>query len=80
MSEYELYLVGLFILNMGGFVYLFQHFTIIYEKQFDLTDKLISHLQENREDTDSTPLKKVRTDEYDWSSMELGMDDTSEEE
>jgi hypothetical protein len=80
MSEYALYSLGLLILFMGGFTYLFQHFTTIYEKQFDLTDKLISHFQENDEDTPSPSLEKVRTDEYDWSTMELGFADPSEEE
>ena len=80
MSEYTLSLVGLLILNLGGFTFLFQHFTTIYEKQFDLTDKLISHFQENGEDTHPLPLGKARTDEYDWSSMTLGFTDSSEEE
>ena len=63
------YIVGLFVFNIIGFYYLFNHFTTIYEKQFDLTDKILKHIQKEKEN-----VKPVRTDEYDWSSITLGLD------
>ena len=63
------YIVGLFVFNIIGFYYLFNHFTTIYEKQFDLTDKILKHIQKEKE-----TVKPARTDEYDWSSITLGLD------
>ena len=63
------YTIGLFIFNIIGFCYLFNHFTSIYEKQFDLTDKILKIIQK-----DDESVKPARTDEYDWSSMTLGLD------
>ena len=60
-------IIGLFIFNIMGFCYLFNHFTFIYETQFDLTDKILKHLQKDE-------VKPARTDEYDWSSIDLGLD------
>ena len=40
-----------------------------WEKQFDLTDKILKHIQKEKE-----TVKPARTDEYDWSSITLGLD------
>jgi hypothetical protein len=63
------YTIGLFVFNIIGFCYLFNHFTSVYEKQFDLTDKILKLIQKDNE-----PVRPARTDEYDWSSMTLGLD------
>ena len=63
------YLIALFVFNIIGFFYLFNHFTSIYDHQFDLTDKILKIIQK-----DDEPVKPARTDEYDWSSMTLGLD------
>ena len=62
------YIIGLFVFNIIGFCYLFNHFTSIYQNQFDLTDRILKHLQKEKEN-----VKAARTDEYDWSSMTLGL-------
>ena len=62
------YTIGLFVFNIIGFCYLFNHFTSIYETQFDITDKILKHIQNDKN------VKPARTDEYDWSSMTLGLD------
>mgnify|MGYP005995022409 FL=1 len=64
------YIIGLFVFNILGFWYLFNHFTSIYDHQFDLTDKILKIIQ-----TDKEPVRQARTDEYDWSSMTLGLKD-----
>ena len=82
------YTIGLFVFNIIGFCYLFNHFTSIYENQFDITDKILKHIQkdkvkyENQCDITAIILKHIqkdkvkpaRTDEYNWSSINLGLD------
>ena len=63
------YTIGLFVFNIIGFCYLFNHFTSIYQNQFELTDRILKHIQKEKEN-----VKQARTDEYDWSSMTLGLD------
>tara|TARA_R110000824_G_scaffold158423_1_gene332253 strand:- start:917 stop:1150 length:234 start_codon:yes stop_codon:yes gene_type:complete len=71
------YIVGLFVFNIIGFCYLFNHFTTIYQNQFEFfltlslrgTDKILKHIQKEKE-----TVKPARTDEYDWSSITLGLD------